>query len=157
MHFSQTSAYLEHTFFVVCVCLCRRQAGVHSCKPRSLRHRRSAPHVESISVGRPLSEKSQPSSDWQTHSAANFTKTHSNVRGPTLVLVRGAKCVYSVCVGGRDQAADRRVRSAAVSVRHEKTSFDWQRVIEMSLNRKCCCLIVRVSSVWYLSLIHQTY
>lgn len=36
-------------------------------------------------------------------------------------------------------------------------SYDWQRVIEMGLNRKCCCLIARVSGVWYLSLIHHTY
>lgn len=27
----------------------------------------------------------------------------------------------------------------------------------MGLNRKCCCLIARVSGVWYLSLIHHTY
>lgn len=35
--------------------------------------------------------------------------------------------------------------------------FDWQRVIETCLHRKCCCLIAWVSSGPYLSLIHHTY
>lgn len=112
------------------------QSEVCWCTPGPLFHRPSDPQIESIGVITPLSEKSPPSSDKQTCSGADFTKTHSNVRASICVCERLSAfknlAEFISLNPSRTTGGLNRVRKCVVSGR------EWQ---------KCCCVIARVLPV----------
>ena len=76
----------------VCVCVCVEDSQESTAvNPDLCAAVARRPRYNRLASGGPLSEKSLPSSDRQAHSAANSTKTHSNVRGSTFCASAGLR------------------------------------------------------------------